>query len=372
MPSQIITLLLGLMATTSIGQSPSIPSGLDDIFKNKCGTDSPSAEAINIVHFTNTSATIQKRQSAISEEPLYIDTFMHIVAPSQEKLQNFVSTATIYKQMKHLNNLFSPAKITFILRNISRTANSHWSRGRKEVQMKTALHRGSYSSLNIYIVEEPPLKLLGKATLPFPDSTISPDYNSHYTKDQITRDGIYVSVHSLPGSPPYKNTSSTGTTILNLIGTTCVHEVGHWLGLLHTFTDYEKIPIENRTLETICSDPGDGIDDTPSHVLNRHKNYAKCAAARLSCSGGGPNRICSEKPGLGKGFTEVDSCPDDLPNVGSPGPDPVNNIMTYNLDVCQTEFTPGQIQRMRRVFIEIRTSNSETPTTQETLTTPVS
>ncbi|EFY96483.1 hypothetical protein MAA_07980 [Metarhizium robertsii ARSEF 23] len=278
MPSQIITLLLGLMATTSIGQSPSIPSGLDDIFKNKCGTDSPSAEAINIVHFTNTSATIQKRQSAISEEPLYIDTFMHIVAPSQEKLQNFVS---------------------------------------------------------------------------------------------ITRDGIYVSVHSLPGSPPYKNTSSTGTTILNLIGTTCVHEVGHWLGLLHTFTDYEKIPIENRTLETICSDPGDGIDDTPSHVLNRHKNYAKCAAARLSCSGGGPNRICSEKPGLGKGFTEVDSCPDDLPNVGSPGPDPVNNIMTYNLDVCQTEFTPGQIQRMRRVFIEIRTSNSETPTTQETLTTPL-
>ncbi len=76
-------------------------------------------------------------------------------------------------------------------------------------------------------------------------------------------------------------------------GDTLVHEVGHYLGLLHTF--------EGR-----CSEQGDLISDTP--------------AERRAASGCPLSR---------------DTCP-------SPGTDPVRNFMDYSDDDCVEEFTPEQ------------------------------
>jgi len=56
--------------------------------------------------------------------------------------------------------------------------------------------------------------------------------------------------NSVPGGkPPYN------------LGITTVHEVGHWLGLLHTF-DYEGD--EGWEKPQGCAGPGDHIFDTPA------------------------------------------------------------------------------------------------------------
>jgi Pregnancy-associated plasma protein-A len=86
-----------------------------------------------------------------------------------------------------------------------------------------------------------------------------------------------------------------------------VHEVGHWLGLLHTF-------------EGGCNAPGDGIADTP-------------AEAGLSFSCDVPTK---------------DSCPND------PGFDPMHNFMSYTGEKCFREFTAGQREAMRATWFKYR------------------
>jgi hypothetical protein len=81
-------------------------------------------------------------------------------------------------------------------------------------------------------------------------------------------------------------------------GDTGTHEVGHWMGLFHTF-------------QGGCTSPNDGVADTPQVAQ--------------------PNYGC---PGV------VDSCPKD------PGNDDTKNFMDYVDDKCMNEFTSGQFTRI--------------------------
>ena len=141
----------------------------------------------------------------------------------------------------------------------------------EEAAMKTALHEGGARALNLYIVDLS--TLLGWATFP-----------EEYAGAPVM-DGVVVENDSLPGGPaPYGE------------GDTATHEVGHWLGLFHTF-------------QGGCGPPGDFVDDTEPE--------------------NGPHFGCPV----------INSCP-------GGANDPVDNFMSYSDDACMHRFTAGQGNRM--------------------------
>jgi hypothetical protein len=156
-----------------------------------------------------------------------------------------------------------------------------------EREAKAATHVGDARTLNVWTTAGP--SYLGFATFP------------SWYKRAPQLDGIVLDHNSLPGG-------AYGTSYS--LGETGTHEVGHWLGLLHTF-------------QGACNANGDYVDDTPAMAT--------------------PSSGCPE----GK-----DTCP-------APGTDPVRNYMDYSYDSCYTQFTQGQAQRMSDQFAWFRASGGQ-------------
>ena len=134
---------------------------------------------------------------------------------------------------------------------------------------------GTCVDLNIYTGKY--ASILGKVTRP------------NRCPDALKDDNEKVLFLTLPGGNLNKYNK----------GDTLVHEVGHWLGLDHTFKNG-------------CSNPGDFVDDTPYES---------------SSTFGRPN--------------SKDTC------SSLPGEDPFHNFMDYSDDCCMYHFTEGQSARMR-------------------------
>jgi hypothetical protein len=210
-----------------------------------------------------------------------IDVYFHVITKSNG--DGDVSNGMISAQMQVLNDAFGPAGWDFRLVSTDRTANDSWYTAgpgtAAERQMKSALRQGGADALNVY-ASNPGGGYLGWATFP-----------SSYPSSP-SQDGVVLLSASLPGgsAAPY-NQGDTGT-----------HEVGHWLGLYHTF-------------QGGCNGSGDYVGDTPAE---RSPAYG-CPVGRDTCRA----------------------------RRGGEGLDPIENFMDYTDDACMDVFTGGQLERMQ-------------------------
>jgi hypothetical protein len=231
-------------------------------------------------------------------DPINIDVYYHVVHKDGTVEGGNIPRTMLRAQTKYLNKSFrghgfgepgarTPFHFTFA--GADRTKNAAWfnnahppgfAPNSQEIEMKTALREpgSTAETLNVYTANLLKNGLLGYAY--FPSS-----YDNNPPLSKI-RDGVVVEVESLPGgsAAPYN------------LGGTLTHEVGHYVGLYHTFQEG-------------CEPPGDRVDDTPA----------------------------MEEPTGG--------CPEGKDTCSAPGNDPIHNYMDYSDDACYNQFTIGQRER---------------------------
>lgn len=233
-------------------------------------------------------ALFEARQNA----PISIDAYFHVVTTSAKAGQYSNWQEMAKNQAAVLNKAYNPHGISFNLKGSELTQNDKWAVGADADMddMKKALRKGSYNTLNVYFHSDLQGGILGVCTMP---SSIG----SNPTPATYMKDGCNVQAGTMPG----------GSTLGYNQGMTAVHETGHWMGLLHTF--------EGES----CDGAGDMIDDT---------------------------RV--EKESTDGCPTNKNSCP------GVPGVDPIHNYMDYSIDSCYEDFTAGQEARMKQLWGQFR------------------
>jgi hypothetical protein len=251
----------------------------------RCGTPHMSESQVAAIDQFVARARKANPEAGLVAGSINIPVYFHVINRGTGLSNGDVPDSQIQAQMDVLNDAFNGGAVggavtsfTFTLAGVTRTTNSTWYTmgygSAAEDQAKAALRQGGANALNIYTANLGG-GLLGWATFP-----------SSYASNP-TDDGVVILYSSLPG----------GTAVPYHEGDTATHEVGHWVGLYHTF-------------QGGCSKSGDGVDDTPAE---RNPTYG---------------------------------CPSPNPDTcRGAGVDPIHNYMDYSDDPCLYEFSPGQATR---------------------------
>ncbi len=265
----------GTMTGNGLSNAPINTSGLI-----RCST--PELSTAEQMRVEMDIANAPKRASKAATT--VISTYVHVIrnssgtgGPTQAQMDN---------QIAVLNAAYASAGFSFSVVSTDFTNNSTWytaTGGTAESQMKNALRKGTADDLNIYY-NNMGGGLLGWATFP----------SSYASNPKM--DGVVILYSSLPGgsAAPY-NLGDTGT-----------HEVGHWMGLYHTF---------QGGCSKQATTGGDLVSDTPAE---RSPAYG-CPTGRNSCA-----------------------------NIA--GNDPITNFMDYTDDSCMNNFTAVQSSRMTSMW----------------------
>lgn len=254
-----------------------------------CATDhDPQKIALAEMDFANRLQMQKANPNSANIAGGVINVYFHVINNGTGASNGNISTQMITDQMNVLNAAYGSWGWTFNLVSTDRTTNATWYAncyGSSESAMKNALRLGTADDLNFYTCN-PSGGILGYATFP----------SSYTSSPQL--DGVVVLYSSLPGgnAVPY-NEGDTGT-----------HEVGHWMGLYHTF-------------QGGCSNNGDFVSDTPAE----RSSAFGCPIGRNTCTG-----------------------------TKYPGNDPITNFMDYTDDSCMFQFTGGQDTRMDSQFTTYR------------------
>ncbi len=226
-----------------------------------------------------------------------VDVYFHIVTDGS---LGAVTDADVQRQIQVVNMGFggfeggTDTGLRFRLAGIDRTDNAAWfyagPGSPDERAMKKALHKGDAGDANIYSTTAG--AFLGWSYFPS-------EYKTHPYIDGVVID--WASMYKT--STVYEGRYD--------LGKTATHELGHWVGLYHTF-------------QGGCNNFGDYVEDTPAEL------------------------------------TPTSGCPAGKDTCSEPGLDPIHNYMDYSYDSCYDQFTPGQTARAQDQWLFFRANGGDT------------
>jgi len=231
---------------------------------------------------------------------LSINIYWHLIYSTTDEIYD---NAVISEQVNILNQAFAAVPgsygFSFNVVSVDRTMNLNW-------------FMATQDSYHEHIMKQTlrkggPHDLNIYTTLPGNGALGWATYPNQYKID-YNYDGVVISYTSLP----------YGSAIDYNFGHNLVHQIGHWLGLYHTY----------QGGCTIAHRSGDWADDTAAELF---PTYGCPEATKDTCIG--------DKFG---------------------GSDPIHNYMDLSIDICTTEFTHDQRNRMHKQMLVYRNKKEST------------